>query len=59
MKILYRELCDLIIKAAIEIQTELGAGFLEKVYENALIIALRELSLMVEQQKKIEVTFRG
>lgn len=42
MKVLYRELSDLTIKTAIDVQRELGSGFMEKVYENALGIALRE-----------------
>ena len=37
----------------------LGYGFLEKVYENALAIALRQLGLKTEQQAKIFVYFAG
>ena len=37
----------------------MGIGFLEKVYENALTIALRDEGLKVEQQKSIEVQFRN
>ena len=35
----------------------LGAGFLEKVYENALAIELRKADLKVEQQFPIQVTY--
>ena len=38
---------------------ELGYGFLEKVYENAMGIALRTLGLKVQQQEKIAVYFKG
>ena len=38
---------------------ELGAGFLESVYQNALLLALRQKGLKVEAQKPIEVLFRG
>jgi GxxExxY protein len=38
---------------------QLGYGFLEKVYENALAIALESLGLRVQQQAKIEVYFQG
>ena len=34
---------------------KLGYGFLEKVYENALALELRRMSLKVEQQARIEV----
>lgn len=38
---------------------ELGYGFLESVYENALNVALRQEGLAVRQQESIEVRFRG
>ncbi len=59
MKILHKNLSDLIIKTSIEVQKELGRGFLEKVYENSLIIALKSIGLKVEQQKLINVFFRS
>ena len=37
----------------------MGAGFLEKVYENALAMELRKADLEVEQQKKINVKYEG
>jgi len=37
---------------------ELGTGFLESVYKNALFIALKEKGLKVEAEKKFEITFR-
>jgi len=41
------------------VSNTLGAGFLEKVYENALIVELKKLNLKVEQQKKIQVKYEG
>lgn len=38
---------------------QLGYGFLEKVYENSMMIALTSLGLKVEQQAKIAVHFQG
>ncbi len=38
---------------------ELGPGFLEKVYKNALLIALRQKGLQVELERPYEVIFRG
>jgi len=37
----------------------LGYGFLEKVYENALVSELRRMGLKVEQQVKINVFYEG
>jgi GxxExxY protein len=59
MTLLYEELTSQIIKACFEVINELGAGFLESVYQNALVLALRQKGLMVEPQKPIAVIFRG
>ena len=49
-----------IINGAIfEVNRILGPGFLEKVYENALLIELRERGLRVENQVPIEVNYKG
>ncbi len=42
-----------------KVHTELGFGFLEKVYENSLIILLKENGIKAEQQVPIKVTFHG
>ncbi len=42
-----------------QVYPRLGYGFLEKVYENAMVIALRQRGLRVEQQAKIDVYFEG
>lgn len=46
-----------IIGVFYSVYNELGAGFLECVYENALVIALREAGLAVEQQVPLAVHF--
>ena len=38
---------------------QLGYGFREKVYENALALELRRMGMKVEQQKKIDVYYEG
>ncbi len=49
-----------IINGAIfEVNRILGPGFLEKVYENALLIELRERGLRAENQVPIEVNYKG
>ncbi|MEJ0030785.1 MAG: GxxExxY protein [Bacteroidota bacterium] len=53
------ELSYKIIGAALEVHSELGAGLLESVYEEALAYELRELGFEVKQQLPIAVTYKG
>jgi GxxExxY protein len=55
----YGDLSGKVIGAAFEVINELGAGFLETVYEKALWIALQQSGLKVERQCPIQVNFRG
>jgi GxxExxY protein len=48
-----------IIGCAFNVANELGCGFAEKVYENAMVIELRNIGLKVEQQKPIVVFYKG
>ena len=52
-------LTEKIIGGAYNVSNTLGAGFLEKVYENALAEELRDSGLRIEQQKVIEVRYNG
>lgn len=45
--------------AVFEVSNVLGGGFLEKVYENALLIELRERGLRAESQRPIHVAYKG
>lgn len=55
----YHKLTRKIIKGYYEVYNELGTGFLESVYENAMIFVLRnDLSLKVKSQAPIKVSFR-
>ena len=38
---------------------ELGPGFLERIYKNALLITMKEKGLRVETEKPFEVVFRN
>ncbi len=49
------KLSEMVIGCAFSVSNSLGAGFLEKVYENALAYELRKARLKVEQQKPINV----
>ena len=53
------EVTERIIGCAMKVSNTLGVGFLEKVYENALVVELARAGLMVEQQKPIKVTYEG
>ena len=55
----HRELTDKIIGTFYEVYNELGFGFLESVYENALKIALETKNLKIDRQVPIPVWFRG
>ncbi len=48
-----------IIGGFYRVYNELGFGFLEKVYENALMLALADISLKVENQHPISVYYNG
>lgn len=58
-KILYKDLSYKIVGLAIQVRKELGFGFLEKVYENSLMILLRENGIKAEQQVPVKVNFHG
>jgi len=53
------ELSQRIIGCAYAVSNGLGAGFLEKVYENALAHELRKAGLRVEQQRPLRVEYDG
>jgi GxxExxY protein len=58
-KILHKDLSYQIVGLAIQVRKELGYGFLEKVYENALMVLLEENGIKAEQQVPIKVNFHG
>jgi len=54
---MYNEITEKIIGAAYKVYNTLGAGFLEKVYENALAIELQKQDLRVVQQHPVKVYY--
>lgn len=52
------QLSSLILKCCFEVINELGIGFLESVYKNALLVTLKEKGLFVETEKIFEVYFK-
>lgn len=56
----HKDITDKILHAFFKVvYPQLGYGFLEKVYENAMVIALTAMGLKVQQQVKIAVYFQG
>jgi GxxExxY protein len=55
----HEELTERITGAAYDVHNELGTGLVEKVYENALVLELREAGVAVAQQAPIVVEYRG
>ncbi len=53
------EITEKIIGCAYSVANSLGCGFLEKVYENALVYELKEKGLNVIQQKPIKIYYKG
>ena len=55
----YEELTGKIISCAFEVQNNLGCGFLEKVYQNALLYELQIAGLKAEAQKPIKIVYKN
>jgi len=58
MELKQSELTDKIIQAFYSVYNELGYGFLENVYQNAMFLELKALGLKVESQKEIKVYYK-
>lgn len=59
MALLYEGTTDKIIAAFYNVYNEFGYGFLEKLYEKAMIIELEAMGLSVECQVPKDVRYRG
>jgi GxxExxY protein len=57
--LVHEELSKQIIGAAMEVLNELKPGLDEKLYENALVIELRERGHQIEQQRIFPVAYKG
>jgi len=58
-ELLYKEEVFAIVGAAIEVHRELGPGFLEAVYQEALEVELRERGIPFEAQKPLRISYKG
>ena len=54
----HSQLSSVILGSCFEVMNELGIGFLESIYKNALFFALKEKGLFVETEKSFEVYFK-
>ena len=57
MNLLHKDTTDIILKSFYKVYNNLGYGFLEKVYGNALLYELRNQGLDCEKQKPIKVYY--
>jgi GxxExxY protein len=55
---LHKRLSDSILKIYYEVYNNLGYGFLEKVYQNAMYLELKNQGYNVEPQKQIKVYYK-
>ena len=56
--LLHKSITDTILKVYYEVYNELGSGFLEKVYQNAMYFELKAKGYKVDAQKQIKVYFK-
>lgn len=56
--LLHKTITDAILKAYYDVYNQLGYGFLEKVYQNAMCLELKSKGYKVEVQKPIKVYFK-
>ena len=56
---LINHISEKIIGCAFSVSNALGSGFLEKVYQNALLIELANAGLQAEKEKQIQVLYKN
>jgi len=57
--LLEEELTDKVLGAAFKVHNTLGAGFLEKVYENAMVVELGRLGVPLQRHLALKVSYGG
>lgn len=57
--LLHEDITSEVLAACFEVINDLGSGFLESVYEKALLLALQERGVEAKSQVPLEVKFRG
>ncbi len=59
MSLLHEDITKKIIGAAFEVHRELGYGFLEKVYQNAMVVELDKQGIAAIKEAQIQVQYKG
>ena len=59
VELVYKDEVFAIVGAAMEVYNELGPGFLEPVYQEAMEIELESRELPFEPQKSLRITYKG
>jgi GxxExxY protein len=59
MELLHQNITEQILGAAFEVHRELGYGFLEAVYQNAMVLELEKRGVRVGKEVKIVVYYKG
>ena len=59
MNILFKQESYKIIGAAMEVHNELGSGFLEAVYQEALALEFSKRNIPFKQEQKIEISYKN
>ena len=57
MELEHKELTEKIIGAAIQVHQQLGPGFIESIYEKALMIELDKRGLQVKEQQEVVIKY--
>ena len=57
-ELIHGDLVGEIVGAAFEVHNVLGYGFLEKVYENALLVELAKRGMRVDAEKQLKVKYK-
>ncbi len=59
MTLKHADITDAILKAFYEVYNALGFGFLERVYENALLLEFKEMGLLATSQVPVSVRYKN
>ena len=58
-KLIYEDESFKIIGACMEVHKELGSGFLEGVYQEALAVEFKKQNIPFEREKEINISYKG
>ncbi len=59
VELIHKELTEKIIKAAYKVHNTLGPGYLESIYQNALIIELQNMGFKCDAEKSVKIFYSG